>query len=138
MSEIVAILLLLLFGNKKRQKCFLELLDFCIFCSNIFFLHFLVHGKLQKHSSVSLFSSYVLFPFYSLTFVNDVGEALNSMGFHKDCYFSMRILSTHCLLLPCLVSSDIYSFFVYTKSFFRQEFSPSQSLTTFHVRYERS
>ena len=89
MSEIVAILLLLLFGNKKRQKCFLELLDFCIFCSNIFFLHFLVHGKLQKHSSVSLFSSYVLFPFYSLTIVNDVGEVLNSMGFHKDCSFSM-------------------------------------------------
>ena len=75
---------------KKRKNIFSNFSIFAFFCSNIFFLHFLVHGKLQKHSSVSLFSSYVLFPFYSLTFVNDVGEALNSIGFHKDCSFSMR------------------------------------------------
>ena len=37
---------------EKKEKYFLELFDFCIFLFEHFlFLHFLVHGKLQKHSS---------------------------------------------------------------------------------------
>ena len=97
-------------SSATKKKYFPELFDFCIFCSNIFFLYFLVHGKLQKHSLLSLFfcpTSHFSAP----SPVSKSCRRVHSTKYtFKDSYSFWKILLSSGALLPCLVSSDIYSY----------------------------
>ena len=129
MSEIVAIVLL-----HSKEKMFSRTFRFLHFFVRTFsFYIFWCMEKYKAFFCLSLLTSYVSFPFTPLTFPKVVEETIETKLIVRrivSCFED--ILTSYGALLPCLVSSDIYSF-VYTKSFFRQEFSPSQSLTTFHV-----
>ena len=132
-----------LFG-KKRKNIFSNFSIFAFFCSNIFF--FYIFWCMENYKSIlllslPLFTCPTFIPFSTLSLLpfsmgfGIINEALTS--------FQLKITILNNFCYPSSMSGFFWYILVvllrsYTKSFFRQEFSPSQSLTTFRVCYKRS